>query len=214
MPDQMMISVTNEDTGQVRKEQMPAVEVTFGEGRWSRDFLFPITVERYDAGVYELGGELITCGESQPFAGCEEELLKLIGVSPEYYQIESTWWVGEAEPDKRGQVCRAAMASGRKYVADCQVTYGGTLTFPAVPCLAYEAEYRKPQEAEIPEIVIQSSDQESGTETLEHPASDPGPLGWVVTVTTLTVGLLALILFLILVLWLVKKRQRKNEDRS
>ena len=78
-----------------------------------------------------IGERLIPRHEEQPnLSGCEEELLNLIGVAPEEYQIEAIEWAGDAHPDADGNLCREALAKGRRLLRDYQVRYVGALQLP------------------------------------------------------------------------------------
>ncbi len=203
VPEETVVTVTNEDTGATVREVLPACTVNFREGRWIDGFQFPITVENYESGIYELSGITITCGEEEPFIGYEAQLLDLIGASPEYYEIQSTYWISEPEENGEGGWIRKAMAAGRKYVADCQVTYEGPVVFPPVPALAYEAEYRKIREE--PVVLLQEPKEEQEELILKEKHDRPGRL---VLLTTVTVSLLLVFLLAGFFYCRKKKRQR------
>ncbi len=161
LPQQASIQVTDEDTGQTETVSMPMIDSRFYDWRWVEGFEFPITVQQYDAERFYLGDRIITIqnqtdGAEQSgnlFAGYEEALLELIGLNPKWYRIEKTEWSSESWLGEDGLVYRQARAAGRKYVADCAVTYGGTALLPSVPAWAWRAVYlREEASAEKPSV--------------------------------------------------------------
>lgn len=120
---------------------------------WQEDFVFPITFHKYDADFYLLRDRRIERGEEKPrLEGCEELLLEEIGVSPEYYQITDIWWDGSPYEDETGELCRDAVAFGRKLLQDYQLCYKGVAEFPEYETWRVAAVYELPAaEQEIQE---------------------------------------------------------------
>lgn len=214
VPQEAVIQAEQGDSGVAVEVVLPAAEAEFDEGRWVDGFTFPIVVERYDAGNYELNGKIISCGEENPFSGYEQDLLELIGVSPAFYQIEHTEWTGEPEEMEDGQIRRTARARGKKYVADCRVTYEGPVKFPSEPGLAYEAVYaqRDPNgETQTVQIHSDSGAMDRGMADADESVQGESWFSRLVTVTSVTISLLAVIVFILFV-WFVKRRRRKRKS--
>ena len=207
LPAQAEIQVTDEDTGQTTKVTLPALDARFKNWRWMEGFEFPVTVQQYDAGLFYLGDLTVTAGEEQPFLEYGRELLSLIDVNQDFYSIESTRWTSQPWVGEDGFVYRQAVASGRKYVADCSVTYGGTALLPAVPANAWQAVYvkreAKEEKKQAEPVTADIWDQEERTD------SQGAWIDTVIKVLCLTVGIL-LLLFLLIFLCFILFRRKKN----
>ena len=57
------------------------------------------------------------------------------------YEIQQMEWAGEAYVDSEGIICRDALITGRKMIADCSAVYRGGVVFPEEAGFRYEAEY-------------------------------------------------------------------------
>jgi len=141
VPQEILVEVEDQGTGVTVEVKVPIIEKEFTNWRWISGFQFPITVEEYDVGQFYLGDLIVTEGEGELFAGYEEKLLELIGVNPEYYKIEAIEWIADAWMGTDGLIYRQAMASGQKYVADCNARYGGMVVLPETPAMAWQAAY-------------------------------------------------------------------------
>lgn len=114
---------------------------------WVDDFSFTVTFHTYGAGFYELQDRLIPYNEEQPdLMGNEELLLETIGVSPAEYEITSIRWAGDTYVDEQGEICRDAVAAGKKLLRDYKVTYEGTAQFPSWEGWQTHAVYRHVEE--------------------------------------------------------------------
>lgn len=218
LPERAEIEVTDEDTGLTVEAELPAVDTEFSNWRWMEGFQFPITVQQYDAGQFYLGDIVVTEREENlyegPFAGYDKELLELIGVNPDCYSIEFTEWTSESWTGEDGLVYRQARASGKKYVADCKVTYRGTVIFPEVSGYAWQAVYiREETERETSggEQKEKGGIQESGEEkTAAEPSAFSDPwMEYIRQVMRVTIGILFLLAMAVLRRF-CRKRKKKG----
>ncbi len=143
LPETAEITVTDERYGASTKKDFPVMDVQFYNWRWIGGFELPLTVEEADAQIYELNGVQVQAREEQPFAGYEKELLNLAQVNPDYYRIREVTWTGPSWVGENGKIYRGAVATGEKYVADCQAVYGGTAVLESVQGVAWQAVYQK-----------------------------------------------------------------------
>ena len=143
LPETAEITVTDERYGASTKKDFPVMDVQFYNWRWIGGFELPLTVEEADAQIYELNGVQVPAREEQPFAGYEKELLNLAQVNPDYYRIREVTWTGPSWVGENGKIYRGAVATGEKYVADCQAVYGGTAVLESVQGVAWQAVYQK-----------------------------------------------------------------------
>ena len=97
--------------------------------QWVDDFSFPVTFHTYGAQYYQVGDLLITEeGDQPPLETCRDELLRMLGLSSDAYEITEAVWDGDAYPAEDGTLCRDALVRGRKLVRDYRVRYAGSLT--------------------------------------------------------------------------------------
>lgn len=131
IPKRLSITTKDERTGQNIEADYPILTVQLNKEQWTSDFSFLAMFHSYDADYYQLGDKVISSNHEKPeFEGCETELLKEIGVTPDRYEITDAVWNGPPYMDKRGVICRKAVVTGRKKVGDYRVTYGGNAVFP------------------------------------------------------------------------------------
>lgn len=139
------ITVTSQD--QVTRQQVtgeyPAVHWKREQERWLSDFSFTAVFHSYDADYYELSGKKIPFNSQKPqLIGCEAELLSQIGVDPDEYRILDSVWQGETYWSLEGELCRNALVTGERRVADYQVMYKGEAVFQEVAGRRCQAVYR------------------------------------------------------------------------
>ncbi len=194
-------------------------DVAYDNWRWLSGFQFLVTVEGYDAGSFQLGDKLVPVKEEEPFEGCEKELLEIIGVDPEYYQIESAWWTSDPWVGEGGLTYRQAIASGQKYVADVTAVYTGRTLVQSEKTEAYQAVYvipvSTPSEPERTELHNMQDTGGNQPETLiieEGPRDTSGGLlKWFRNLSRRTKVVLGLgILFLPLASFLLYRRILKH----
>lgn len=181
---------------------------------WQENFSFPVTFHRYDAGVYRLGDRIISGNEERPqLDGCEELLLKEIGVSPKEYQVTEVRWDGEPYEDEAGELCRDAAAFGKKLVRDYRLVYEGMAEFPAYEAWRTSAVYKTG--GECAEDGTEEAIREDGAvqiqETPSAAAAFPDFAGlWerITQVLLLTVGIGAVLFFagllILAALWMIR----------
>ena len=217
IPVAAKISVKDSVTGETVEVQVPLTDTRYGEEHWMDGFEFPITVSYYDANVFDLNGKEISLSEETPLQGYETDLLQMIGVSPEEYQILDIQWDGNAYSDD-GVLCRNLKATGEMKVRDCYATYEGVANLPQVEAKAIQAVYTD-------RLVEVNSDQESGfvytmkatakyvpnTDSLEE-KSFFQQLFELIT-DPVAVAVILVLLLVILILWIISKRQKKKEDK-
>ena len=210
LPETAVLEVVDEETGQTVEVSVPVLKKSVDHWRWVHGFEFEITVQQYDAGQFYLGDEIVTEGQGRPFEGLERELLELIGVNPDYYSIESTEWLGPAWSGEDGLVYRQARAVGKKYVADCSVTYGGQVVIPPVSGTAWQACYALGEANETGREI-------TGNEVEDQKKGDADNDFWnryKQEIISISVGLLFLLILLILTIFLRKRRKSKCKKRT
>ncbi len=144
VPSEIPVTVTDESTGQTVEGTAMAAGQKIGEKRWEDTFSFPATFHEYGLDGYWLREKIFRLnGDTPDFKGYEKELLELIAVSGEDYQIESAVWNGEAYKDSDGVMCRNAIVSGKKLVCDCTVFYEDSEVFLEEKGVRYVATYKK-----------------------------------------------------------------------
>lgn len=227
LPD--TVDVQAEQDGQVVTAVCAMREKTVLRERWEADFSFPLTFHVYDAEFYEVGSHLIPYNEERPEAEeCYPELLNMIGVSPEEYEIADLQWDGDAYRDEEGQLCRNAVAVGQKLVRDYRVRYEGTAVFPARRDLPADLEDEKEQTQEQ-ESLTESTVKESGPDAgrnmetsvqKESQKEEDQPLTfWQKLTRTLliVIGIGVLMFFggllILAFLWVVKKLRKWYTER-
>ena len=98
------------------------VEITGKQ--WKEDFSVPVTFYSYGADEYELGDLVIPAGEDQLLektAEAGDRILEDLGLSKDDYRITSLVWNGEPFSDENGQICREALALGKRLLQDYAV---------------------------------------------------------------------------------------------
>jgi len=144
IPSKIQVTVTDEVTGQKLEGIAEASSQKFGGERWEDTFSFPVTFHEYGIDGYWLGEKIFRLeGDAPDFKGYEKELLALIDVSEEDYQVDAAAWNGEAYEDSTGVLCRNAVVTGKKLVNDCTVVYEGSEVFPEENGVRYIAAYKK-----------------------------------------------------------------------
>ncbi|XBX07584.1 SpaA isopeptide-forming pilin-related protein [Enterocloster clostridioformis] len=142
IPENVPITVTDERTGQQTEQRVPLSGYTFSDRRWEDGFEFRAVFHEYGTPGYHLGDMIVPHNDEMPLlAGCEEELLQLLGLDKKNYEIQKMEWSGDAYQDTEGVICRDALISGRKMIADCSAVYGGSVVFEEEDGFWYVAEY-------------------------------------------------------------------------
>ncbi len=146
IPSEIMVTVTDESTGQSLEIKAKAAEIKTGESEWTEGFSFTATFHEYGLDGYWLGDDVFLLEDDIPdFTGYEDALLSLIDANSTSYQIEDAQWAGDAYEDEGGILCRDAAVTGKKLVQDCTVRYTGTAVFPEEAGARYIAVYETEQ---------------------------------------------------------------------
>lgn len=183
---------------------------------WSDDFQVPMVFHSYGAQIYELGDILISAeGGFPPPEEYQDELLGILNLPRDGYEITRLSWNGEPYAGPGGELCREAMASGRKRLVDYQVTYEGRVSWQMPDTCRLETVYR------LRPPVAETAGEVPETLTAETPAPEPEMSGepvlwyWVRSgfVITVAAGLagIAVGILILLVLWL--KREKRDKQR-
>ncbi len=225
LPEQVPIIVTDQRYGTEYIWEFPVLSVDFYNWRWIEGFEFPITVEDADAEVYELNGVPVPASEDQPFLGYEEELLTLIQADPEYYRIKEVQWLGEPWTGEDQKVYREGMARGEKYVADCQVVYGGTAVLEPVKGVAWQSVYELcPKETKEEQEPPKEPDLTEAQETVLIHETEAGQeeeqaegLRWYETRTgqmVISIGLVFLLIPVVILAAVGRKKHYEKQEKS
>lgn len=215
IPEAYEITAADEMTGESLTGMYPLVDLSVARQQWRDDFSFPVVFHVYDADYYVLGDKQVPYDDEKPqLEGCENELLALIGASPDSYRVADIRWDGEPYVDDDGVLCRNAAASGARIVSDYTAVYGGTAVFPEREAVCCEAVYsRLPVETEAASddriVPVRLSEMR-----IEKP-EEPGD-GWFLwrKETVVTVGLILLLAVLLVVLVLKSAAQKRDKGKK
>ena len=137
IPDTIEYTYTDEVTGESISEMLPLTDQSESAWYWT-SFEFPITISGYGADVLDLNGIEIP-GDAQ-LADYSNEFLDMLGLSRDYYRIDSVDWDGEPY-EQDGELYRNAVGTGEKYVTDIDAVYSGTVTLPHQDGAAWKCLY-------------------------------------------------------------------------
>lgn len=144
IPSKIPVTVNDESTGQETEVIAEISDQEFGEEHWEDSFSFPVVFHEYGLDGYWLGEHVFRLNTVElDFDDYKEALLELIGVSNKEYTVDSVRWDGVEYEDAAGVMCRDALATGKKLVSDCVVTYQGTAVLKKEPGVRYRATYQK-----------------------------------------------------------------------
>lgn len=193
------------------KRMMPLLSAEYQKERWERDFSCTLTFYSCKADIYELGELEIQIehdSEKPQLDGYEEEILRLLGVSDQFYHITDYRWDGEAYRDAEGIWCRDAKAEGERKVRDCQAVYGGEVKLPEKKQYRTKAVYRvEENKTDVPLDSPAFYEEKVHPEEKNSPALDDvwGRISEVVITTlSITVGLGVILILLFLLRILIK----------
>ncbi len=137
IPDTMEYTYTDGDTGESVSEMLPLTGQSESAWYWT-PFEFPITVSGYGAEFLDLNGtEVSANARLTDYSG---EFLDMLGLSRDYYRIDSVEWDGEPY-ERGGETCRNAVGTGEKYVTDIDAVYSGTVPLPHRDGAAWQCLY-------------------------------------------------------------------------
>lgn len=216
------ITVQEEQDGQGEETARGVLEMTEKtvlEETWSDEFSVPVTFHAYGAEQYELGAITIAAGEAlPPVEEYRQELLRILGLKDSDYLVEDMQWDGDPYVDESGELCRNALAVGKKRVADYRVVYAGQVSrqLPDTYCLNTVYELNTPAREPSVSIVRET------TAEAERPPqeNETGKIWYWIrsgVVVTIAAGLFAILLgtLILLAAWRREERGKKgHRDRS
>ncbi|MBS6952505.1 MAG: hypothetical protein KH230_04660 [Enterocloster asparagiformis] len=210
------ITVQEEQDGEVTRGRLEMTEKTVLEETWSDDFSIPVTFHAYGAEQYELGEITIEAGEQFPPAGeYRQELLRILGLKDSDYLVEDMHWNGEPYTDESGEVCRNALAVGKKRVADYRVVYAGRISQPVPDSYRLNTLYRLDSPAVDPTVPVVG---ETAAELEIPPEKNTGEKIWYWirsgVVVTIAAGLFAILLGTIILLAAWRREEREGKTRE
>ena len=178
---------------------------------WSDDFLVPMTFHSYGAQVYELGSISMSAQDGfPPPEAYQREVLQILGLPETDYEITALSWNGEPYAGPDGELCREALATGRKRLVDYQVTYDGRVSWQLPDTWQLETVYRlRPSVVETAWETEEETLPAAKEPVLDEP-QESGLWYWVrsgfvITVAAGLVGITTGVLIL-LIMWLKKER--------
>lgn len=193
---------------------LKAAETQILNETWSDDFHVPMVFHSYGAQVYELGNISMSAEDGlPPPEEYQEELLRILGLPESDYEVTTLSWNGEPYTGPDGELCREAVASGRKRLVDYQVTYAGRVSWQMPDTCMLETVYRlRPSVVET-----ERADPPPAPAAVAGPAAEPEEPGlwyWVRSgfVITVAAGLagIAVGILILLVMWLKREQSDKQ----
>lgn len=169
------------------------------------------------ADEYELGDLVIPAGEDQLLektAEAGDRILEDLGLSKDDYRITSLVWNGEPFSDENGQICREALALGKRLLRDYEVLYEGEVKWKEPDYYELHVIYQLEEPAKMTEEETTMEIKEDHTEKNDSPVKRQGPFWYLVRtglMITVAIGILGLFIGLIL---LVVMKRRSRKDRS
>jgi hypothetical protein len=138
LPDKGVVTVTDSLTGIEYKRELPRSGYDVIAESWKDDFSFPVKIYSYDADSYMLGNIEVPKGADLNQYGAE--FLSMLGLSPEYYQINNISLQGEPY-NQNDELVQDAVAHGRRRVVDVEATFEGHVSIPAETYWHYQCVY-------------------------------------------------------------------------
>lgn len=123
IPDKIVIHLEDAQWQEDKAEGYLTKKQFYNE-RWDENWKFSVTFHRYDAVSYRIGEKEISFNSERPdLEGCEKELLSMLGWKETDGVIERYEWNGEPYSDENGNLCRDAVAFGKRRIWDCKAFY-------------------------------------------------------------------------------------------
>lgn len=160
---------------------------------------------------------MIPAGEDQLLektAEAGDRILEDLGLSKDDYRITSLVWNGEPFSDENGQICREALALGKRLLQDYEVLYEGEVKWKEPDYYELHVIYQLEEPAKMTEEETTMEIKEDHTEKNDSPVKRQGPFWYLVRtglMITVAIGILGLFIGLIL---LVVMKRRSRKDRS
>ncbi len=210
------ITVEEEQDDEAARGMLEMTEKTVLEETWSDDFSVPVTFHAYGAEQYELGEITIEAGEQFPPAGeYRQELLRILGLKDSDYLVEDMRWNGEPYTDESGEICRDALAVGKKRVADYRVVYAGRISQPVPDSYRLNTVYRLDPPTVDPTVSVV---RETTAEPEIPQEKNTGEKIWYWirsgVVVTIAAGLFAILLGTIILLAAWRREGREGKARK
>lgn len=214
IPEWMTLTIQDKITGFEVTDEYPLTMKKKDHIRWLGDFSFTAVFHSYDSDYYELSKKRIPFNSQKPeLNDCEPELLQEIGVSPEEYRILSCAWSGEPYRTEEGELCRNALITGERRVANFQVTYGGEAVLKETTGKRYRMIYRS--------VDAESQGWYPAKDLISEPgsflaATDKSGLNWLTLTKTkeLVISILFIIILIILTVWGKRRSKGRNTQRK
>ena len=127
-PPTKEVSFTDEVTGESQTVILPIINIQrVNSLDWRPCNDIPITVNVYNADIYQVGNKFAEYNEAKPaFNGFETEILTYANLPSSLYRIVDFNWSGDSYADN-GTVKRNAIATGQQYCATYRAIYGGNV---------------------------------------------------------------------------------------
>ena len=207
------ILVYDEETGEQEMGKLPLKEKSILREWWDASFQVPVTFHAYGAQEYTLGGITVNGAEAARTDLWGPELLRMLGLSPEYYRILTLEWTGDVYADPSGQACRQALARGEKLLRDYEAVYAGELEWQEPAVYELRMEYEP-----VKETMVSVKPSDSAEEEAAGPDEKADPLWyWVHSgfVLTVAAGLLGIAVGAAVLgtTWLKQRKKERDAGR-
>lgn len=144
IPDQKSMEIEDVDTKQIVQATLELKDKTVIREYWKDDFVFPITINGYDADVFVLNG--VEIPKEADLTAYADTFLQYLMLDRNSYRVSQINWDGEPY-EKNGVLMRNAVGRGSKYVKDIEATYSGEVKLPAIVGKSWYCTY----EEDLPE---------------------------------------------------------------
>ncbi len=162
-----------------------------------------ITFVVYDASHFRWGDVIVKKNAKHPLKGYEKELLESVGGNEKNYRIQDISWKGKSYRNKKGVLCRKAVAQVKKKVPRYRVNYSAVRKEEAVKGTVYTSIYTGTKEVETGEKRYTVLARTAYRAEKEEPS----------LAVFLTAGILLVILAVVGILFiLIHKRKGGNEN--
>ncbi len=172
-PETTIVTLYDQRTESEYKRELSFLGMKEIELLWEKSFSFPITISDYDAEHLQLGDKLIS--KNEELIHYADHILESMGLSKEYYHINTIEWTGEPY-EKEGKIFREALADGEKKIRYVDVTYGGEIKTPNTTGYQYISTYEVLKTVEDISESTSISDVETYVEETSIPEQTEGLL--------------------------------------
>ncbi len=165
-PETTVVTLYDQRTESEYKRELSFLDMKEIESLWEKKFSFPITISDYDAETFQLGTILIS--KDEELIHYADHILENMGLSKEYYHINTIEWTGEPY-EREGKIFRDALADGEKKIRYVDVTYGGEIKTPNTTGYQYISTYEMSKKIEDISESTSISDAETNVEEISIP---------------------------------------------